>query len=154
MKEIVLTKGKTTLVDDEDYILFSVFPWHVSNHPPIAYNNTLGALHRCIMNTPQGMEVDHIDGNQLNNQKYNLRNCTRIENCRNKKHNKRNTTGFKGVTYAEGSDHYRSMITVNYKHIHLGCFDIAEEAAIAYNEAAKLFYGEFANTNNVLTGGK
>jgi UDP-N-acetylglucosamine pyrophosphorylase len=88
MKEIQLIPEGVSLVDDEDFEYLNQFKWY--NHYNIAYrtireNNMskLIGMHREIMKTPKGLEVDHWDHNTLNNQKSNLRNCTHKENCQN-----------------------------------------------------------------------
>ena len=94
MKEILLSKngkykGKfTTLVDDADFEWLNKYSWNVliGKHSNYAYrieNGKLILMHRFIMDTPKGLEVDHLDTNGLNNQKYNLKNCTSKENNNN-----------------------------------------------------------------------
>lgn len=96
MKEIKLTQGKVVLVDDEDYEYLNQFKWYaLKNHRTyyaqrVIQNNYIKRtlkMHRVIMDTPCGLEVDHIDGDGLNNQKCNLRNCTFAENRKNRKPN-------------------------------------------------------------------
>jgi len=89
MREIALTQGKITLVDDEDFEKYDKFKWAVIKgpHTDYAFRNLDGhfcSLHREIMGNPMGLEIDHIDGNGLNNQKSNLKACTHKENGQNK----------------------------------------------------------------------
>lgn len=90
---------------------------------------------------PDG-DVDHIDGDSLNNRWCNLRCATRSANMANRGRNANNTTGFKGVSIHQGK--YHSRIQVHGKGIRLGGFDTAAEAHAAYIAAAKKYFGEFA----------
>jgi hypothetical protein len=86
-------------------------------------------------------EIDHRDGNPSNNKWKNLRQANRSNNCANSKMPCNNTSGFKGVSaYLK---RFRSYIQGE----HLGCFDTAEEAALAYDAEARRRYGQFARTN-------
>lgn len=108
-------------------------------------------MHREIMGFPEGMEIDHIDGNGLNNKRSNLRICTSAENKRNRGIDRiRNKSGYKGVFYEKYHKKYRATICVNYKRIYLGYFDTAKDGAIAYNEAVKKYHGKFANLNKII----
>ena len=102
-------------------------------------------LHRLIMNTPKGMQTDHINGDTLDNRKENLRVATREENGRNRGRTKKNTSGFKGVSYQkkpkgrinEYSKPWKARIVHNGKHIYLGMFATPEEAGKAYDDKVK-----------------
>ena len=102
------------------------------------------------MNLSDGEYVDHIDGNRGNCRKKNMRTCSQTENNRNTGNQRNNQCGFKGVHWAADRGKWRSDITVNRKHIHLGSFDSPIEAAQAYDRAAFLYFGEFARTNEML----
>jgi hypothetical protein len=156
MKEIKLTQGKVTLIDDEDYDYLSQWKWFAQKdgHTYYAKRNlrskgvhTYPIMHRVIMNTPKGMEVDHIDHNGLNNQKSNLRNCTRSQNQMNVKPG--GESKYLGVYYdKKGKYKYiRAMIRINNKNIYLGVFSTEIEAARVYDAVAKKYKGEFANLN-------
>jgi hypothetical protein len=104
-------------------------------------------IHQLIMNTPKGMETDHINGKPLDNRKENLRICTRAENGRNRGYPKNNTSGFKGVYWHKGGKKWCAQIAHNKKRIYIGCFKDKEEAARAYDAKAKELFGEFARLN-------
>lgn len=156
-KEIKLTQGKVAIVDDELFEWLNQWKWcyqrnsnakytgyatrHKSNPSKTEY------MHRVIMNPPKGMDIDHIDGDGLNNQRNNLRICTHAQNGMNRSKNKNNSSGFKGVFWDEITRKWRAIIDRNDKHIHLGRFSDIEDAAKAYDKAARELYGEFAYQN-------
>jgi len=161
MKCIKLNKNMETIVDDDMYDYLNQFKWRVFKRRNKYYvqrsqwlsgknKGTSITLHRVIMNAPTGILVDHINGNTLDNRKENLRLCTSKENIRNSGM-KNNKTGFKGVKKRNdlNTKPYSARIMVDYKDIHLGYFETAEEAAEAYNKAAIKYFGEFANLNKL-----
>ena len=159
MKEIKLTQGKVALVDDKDFEYLNQFKWYAGKKKRNFYayrkkwidggQKTI-IMHRVIMNTPKGMEADHKDGNGLNNQEYNLRNCTTAQNTKNRRISKSNNkSGYKGVYWKKSNKTWVAQIKNNYREIYIGCFQTKEGAARAYNEKAVEFYGEFANLNKI-----
>ncbi|MFI5404913.1 MAG: endonuclease [Nitrososphaerales archaeon] len=141
------------MVDDEDYDYLMQWKWYVYKNKIKTHwyaertdpNKTHIKMHRLIMNTPDGMVVDHINQDGLDNQKMNLRNCFQRENVKNKKSAYNSTSKYLGVIkYVNG---WRSNIRINNKQNHLGCFNNELDAARAYNEAAIKHHGEFANLN-------
>lgn len=154
MKEIQLSKGKSTIVDDDDYEVLNQYKWYCSHgyavrDKIINKSRTSYRMHRVIMNCPENMQVDHINGNPLDNRKINLRICTKNQNNKNLKKPLTNKTGYKGVSYCKSRKKYCSYISINNKTKPLGRFDTAVEAAKAYNKAASEYYGEFANLNKL-----
>lgn len=155
MKTISLTQSKVALVDDADYERLAVIKWCAVNvrgddRKWYAYSGGLRiTMHRFILGAQKGQLVDHIDRDGLNNQRSNIRICTRTGNARNQGLSKRNSSGFKGVH----RDHraiarpWIAHIAVNRKNRHLGRFATPEEAARAYNVAAVELHGEFASLN-------
>lgn len=152
MKEIEICGGAKAQVDDDDYDRLVKIKWYLCCG--YAVNRSRGAngvikwtrMHRVVNNTPDGMYTDHIDGNKLNNQKENLRTCTKRQNNMNKTKNN-NKTGYKGVWYEQKSGKYMATITINRKQRTIGRFKTKEAAAIAYNKAALQLHGEFAHLN-------
>jgi hypothetical protein len=102
---------------------------------------------RAILNAPAGMIVDHRDGDGLNNQRENLRLCTHSQNMQNRRLQRNNRSGYKGVYWIKAQGVWAARITVNRVPINLGRFDTAEQAARAYDEAALKYHGEFARLN-------
>jgi hypothetical protein len=156
MKEVQLSRGYVALVDDDDFEWLSQYRWHASDKGAGYFyaariitkddgKRTLEYMHRAIKQNPKGFFVDHKDGNTFNNQKSNLRVCTRAENIRNEGKQKHNTSGYCGVR-PSGSK-FVAHITVNNKNIYIGTCDTKEEAARAYDAAALKYHGEFARLN-------
>lgn len=151
-KEIKLTKGYITIVDDEDFERVSKFKWQVSVTKTNNYaRRTVGSgknkktirLHNYVLEIQD--TVDHINGDGLDNRKENLRVCRREENAKNRKLNCNNISGYKGVRLEYGK--WRAQIKVNGKRVHLGMFAEKMDAAKAYDEAALKYHGEFARLN-------
>lgn len=141
----------TFSVDIEDFEKVRSFRWCLQIKK-YAYNPQMGLLHRFLMSPGEGYSVDHIDGNGLNNRRFNLRLCNQTQNLGNSKIPITNRTGYKGVYSTENSQKPRtypfmSKIQFKKKHIHIGYYMTAEEAARAYDKKAKELFGEFARTN-------
>lgn len=103
-------------------------------------------LHRMVMNAPYGVQVDHINGDTLDNRRCNLRLCSHAENQHNK-NSQAGTSKYKGVYLYKRDKKWRAMIAKNKKNIHLGYFNDEIQAAHAYDEAARQLFGEFARLN-------
>ncbi len=153
MKEIPLTQGKVALVDDGDYEHLSQWKWHakIDRHTWYAkrgeYHDgkqTTVYMHHVIFGDKG---VDHIDRNGLNNVRSNLRLATPKENSRNRKAQDNSICPFKGVSWKKSSGEWVARITVIGKTRHLGYFDSMVRAACAYDDAARLHFGEFARLN-------
>ena len=155
-KEIILTQGIVTIVDDDDYQYLNQFKWYLlkshSNYYAIRTKrpeNKLIQLHRIVIKAKQGEIVDHINGNKLDNRKCNLRICTKSQNCQNRKISKLNKSGFNGVSWNVNNRKWVAQIAFNNKKMHLGFFNDPTEAAKSFNEAALKYHGEFANLNKI-----
>jgi len=157
MKQIPLSQSKFALVDDEDYERVNQYKWCINSngYAVTSYRDSNGKrkamkMHRFILNLNKGDSlVDHRDTIRINNQKYNLRVASFVENLRNQKINKNNKSGFKGVRLHKPSSLYIAQIGINGKQKHIGYFKCPVEAAKAYNEAAIKYFGEFAQLNEI-----
>lgn len=161
MKEIKLTKGFVALVDDEDFERVNQFKWTAlvskKRDCVYAYRKKYGnggsitiLMHRYILGIDdETLEVDHVDLNGINNCRKNLRVCTHAQNNQNKKAHKDSTSKFIGVSWYKTRSKWRSTIFVEGKQKSLGYHESEHSAATAYNSAAMLYFGEFANLNRV-----
>ena len=90
--------------------------------------------------------IDHIDGNPLNNNIENLRECNQTQNLYNKSMQINNTSGVKGVHWRKDTKKWVAKIQVKGKCIVLGNFLDLEFAELVINEARKLYHGKFARS--------
>ncbi|GAJ07077.1 unnamed protein product, partial [marine sediment metagenome] len=151
MREIILTQGKAAIVDNEDFGYLSRFKWHAVRvgHNWYANRNIKtmdGYKSQRMQWDILGKNTDHKNGNGLDNRRDNLRTCTKAQNTRNQRREPTKLSPYKGVK--RKVYRYRIMweakISVEGRQIYLGLFGIAEEAALAYNKAALIYFGEFA----------
>lgn len=156
MKEIKLSKGQVALVDDWRYEELNEYEWQAlfSKHTQSYYatrsqmvcgKREFFYMHRVVAGTPKGMKTDHVNRKTLDNQEHNLRVCTNSQNMMNSGLRIDNTSGYKGV--CKHREKWQAKIKVNKKYESLGVFSTPEEAAHAYDEGAKKYYGEFAVLN-------
>ena len=158
--------GYKVQIDEEDYDRVMQHKWHLISQ---YYINTRGrvyfcgnfrtednkryrsSLHRYIMKCAyhDGIIIDHINNDPLDNRKANLRKCSPSENMHNMKINKKNTTGYKGVVLVPETGKYRARIRINRKRISLGNYDTPEEAYAAYCEGSKKYHGEFGRAESI-----
>ena len=104
---------------------------------------------RKLLNAPDNLEVDHINHDRHDNRLENLRLVTRQQNVFNRRLNKNNTSGYKGVYRVKNSKRWYAHIMLDYKFISLGGYVTKEDAALAYNLAAKKYFGEYAYLNPI-----
>lgn len=147
MPEIQLTRGLVARVDDADLAaVLAGGPWNAHKNKRAFYARHRIDVHRSVfMHTflTGWPLVDHINGDGLDNRRANLRPATASQNCGNRPQlNDNNTSGFKGVTR-----HRSSRWIARCAGVHVGVFDTAEDAALAYDAAAIARWGEFARPN-------
>lgn len=149
----LLNFSEGALVDDADFESLSPFRWRRNAQGYASLSNGGRMMHRIIMNPPIGFHTDHIDGNQLNNQRGNLRIATPSQNCANSRkpifRSGPTSSRYKGVSFFKRDDNWMAYIMVNRKRIFIGYYNAEIEAANAYNNAAARFFGEFARLNPV-----
>lgn len=155
MALIRLSNGQFAIVDDCDADLGTVrwFPKRSARTTYAVRTQWSGGvqrnvrLHRLVAERAgidlSREEVDHINGNGLDNRRSNLRGATRRQNCCNRGTQVNNTSGHKGVSWHKGKGKWQAYITVNRKRIYVGCFDSLNEAAAARAGAAQFLHGEF-----------
>lgn len=158
---IPLTRSQFAVVDEEDLSKVEHLRWYAISG---AYTSYAGhacrrqngrqihlRMHRVILGSPQGVEVDHINGDGLDNRRKNLRLCSHTENVRNSR-SYRGASVYKGVgrntyTSVRGWRKWVAKIRVNKHLLWLGTFDTEADAARAYDCAAQKHFGEFARPN-------
>jgi len=149
---VPLTRGLEATIDAADVGLVEGFNWYAlvtqyghayaMRAQVIDGHRTSILMHRLIVEASTEDEVDHIDGDGLNNRRSNLRTCTPRQNSANQRVMRRNKLGFKGV--AKKCRRFYASIQSAGKTVHLGTYDTPEEAAAAYRGAAKALHGDFA----------
>lgn len=154
---IPLSKGKFALVDETDFERVSKFNWSIAAKRYAAYralpengakNGPYVYLHRFIIGAQPGDTVDHINHDELDNRKGNLRIASMSEQGRNKRRPNHNTSGKKGVWWDKKRLIWRAEIKMEPgKKLYLGAFASCDEAGLAYDEAATEFFSNFAFTN-------
>ena len=155
MKKIELSQGMFAFVDDDDYDYLNQYNWcfnkgYATRNVKVSGKQKTQNMHRLVTNCPDGLFVDHINHDKLDNQKSNLRVCSRSENNQNQqKRTIAKSSRFKGVYFAKHANKWMAYIRFNYKLKNLGYFTNEIDAAIAYNNAAIEMFGEFALINDV-----
>jgi len=141
MQIIKLTKGQVAIVDDEDFEELNQYKWYAHKTGNTFYagrnvkglNRTTMHMHQTIMNAPEGADIDHINGDGLNNLKSNLRIVTHRQNTQNRHATK--SSIYPGVGWCKKDKKWRAYITINGKDKHLGNFGVEADAYAAYLKA-------------------
>jgi hypothetical protein len=136
-------------VDAADYEWLSQYCWYVQagGYAARREKRKIIMMHRAIMQPPEGMVVDHIDGNKANNCRFNLRICTPTDNQHNQAKRRGASSRFKGVGYVKSRGKYRARFKYNGRPLWLGFFDDETEAARAYDYKAVECCGPLARLN-------
>jgi len=142
--------------DIEDFDKIKNYKWHINK----TYNTyrvwaqikrKTMYMHKIILNN-EIKDIDHINGNGLDNRKCNLRACNKSQNGMNRGAPSSNTSGYKGVYYKKRDKKWVAFISVNGKHYNGGSFKDINMAAVKYNEMAIKYHGEYARLNEVING--
>ena len=151
--EVYTVQGQRILIDVDDFDVIRQYYWFVDDSGyarSCVYKNHVAQrirMHQLIMHCPDGMEVDHIHGDTLDNRKSQLRICTHQQNSMNASLRIDNSVGVKGVSIKHnknGTVKYCAYITKNYKRHHLGEFDTLDDAKKARQDAEIRLYGEYS----------
>lgn len=158
MVDVLIKVGRlVAVIDAEDFALVSQHKWHTRRgvsttyaqaHVYVAGRRTTISMHGLLVQVPNGHEVDHVDGDGLNNRRRNLRVATVQQNQANR--GKPRVAGatsiYKGVS-RNGRGRWRASIFVSGRTRRVGDYDTEEEAARAYDAAAIAAFGDFAKGN-------
>jgi hypothetical protein len=152
--------GLFALIDEEDYERVSKYRWspYPANsacggfyaatwfHVPGSPKPQTMRMHRFLLGAPPGVLVDHENHDGLDNRRCNIRLADRTQNAANAR-KKPSKSGFRGVGSVPRGGKWRASISVNNRIVRLGTFTTREEAARAYDAAARRIHGEFAILN-------
>lgn len=150
VREIPLTRGLVALVDEADFEMLSHWKWHAhANRPTRFYAYAVighfaqVSMHRMVLLPSPGEQVDHVNGDRLDNRRCNLR----IASCSQNNANRKPAGRFKGVGPGRWANRWTANIDFNGKRHYLGDFKSPLAAALAYDHAARELHGEFARLN-------
>ena len=154
-RQILLTQGQIALIDDQDYELVSRYRWYakwdkstqgfyaIRNTPTVNGKRTTVRMHTFLM----GGATDHVNHDTLDNRRRNLRLATKSQNGANRRINRNNSSGYRGVHWDRRNKRWRASISHDGHRRSLGYFDDLKNAAQAYDNAARVLFGEFAYLN-------
>ncbi len=157
---IPLSQDLYALVDGEDFERLSKHKWyaHKGRNTYYAMRNTPRRndkqlkvyMHREILGLPKGIATDHRAGYGLDNRRVNLRPATNQQNQFNRRSQyRKKSSQYKSVFWHKRIKKWYARIMNNHKRYFLGYFDTEKDAALAYNQAATKYFGEFAKLNNI-----
>ena len=147
------SNGERFVIDAEDYDLVSQYCWRRN---PGGYfvtqdkNGDMIRLHRLIMGvTDSETIVDHINHDTSFNAKHNLRVVSKSENMQNSVRPENNSSGAKGVSWADREKKWRAYIKIDGQQINLGYFDSFDDAVAARKAAEEKYFGQYSYDNSM-----
>ena len=149
---VTTTNGVVFFIDKADEPLVRQYKWHCctdANGIKTIATSKRQTVHDLLLNTPKGMEGDHIDLNRLNNRRSNLRIVTHQQNQCNQPLQRNNTSGVSGVSYYPPRRKFRARIKACQHDIHLGYYSSFKEAVQARNVGMEFMFGEYGRYNDV-----
>lgn len=168
MQTTELTKGLKAIISDIDFEWVNQWKWYakIGKKSFYAYRNSRPDEHgkrksllmhrelflRINPNSDPALDIDHMDGNGLNNQRENLRLATDSKQRHNQTIRRNNTSGFLGVTWNKAVGKYSARVRLNWKRKHVGWFNCPIEAAKARDVSARELHGPFGTYNFPLEG--
>lgn len=158
MKSISMKDGREVIVDDDVYKWAKDMSWHTDEKGYVRhmcnkeekafFGKKFVYLHILVVDCPVGMVRDHVDGNKLDCRREKVRICTNQQNLWNSKTNRKNNkSGYKGVSWDSHAEMWKACIRVDGKRISLRYWRNPEDAARAYDDAARTYFGKYAKTN-------
>lgn len=149
-----LSRGKVTLIDAADFEKVGRFKWTFATAGYACRSirrsdnsKQMVLLHRVLMDAKPEQDIDHINHDGLDNRRSNLRLCSTSENLRNARAKRNGVSKYKGVCWDKSRSCWKSEIRITHKRKYIGRFCSEEEAAKAYDKAARFYFGEFAYLN-------
>lgn len=140
--------GGAFIFDAADLTLIERHTWHLGKrgYPATHYHGRTVVFHRFLFPDAEG-EIDHINGDKMDNRRCNLRICTHQQNAFNQKRRRTNTSGYIGVSPVRDALYYEAYIHLHGRKHHIGTFQNVKQAARTRDAVARLIFGEYARLN-------
>jgi hypothetical protein len=154
---VPLTKGYEAIIDAKDALYVGAWNWHANVKENTVYarrqdyssgSQKTVMMHAFLLRPKNGLCVDHVNGNGLDNRRENLREANAFQNAYNSKRCKVNTSMHKGVHWVATHNKWRAMIRHRTKRIFIGYFNCPGAAGIAYAAASKRLHGDFGTVRS------
>ena len=141
MRTIELTNGMLSTIDDVDFERFSCMRWFYNGYASTQVNGRTTSLHRLIMNAMPGTEIDHINGDKLDNRRENLRFVTRSQNMQNVRTLRSDsTTRVRNVFIEKRTGRYVVRVQLNGRSYYCGSFILLNDAAEVAKQSRRKYF--------------